>query len=440
MEVNRHMSLNKEKVRISKIIAREILDSRGNPTVEVEVFTKGGAWGRADAPSGASTGFHEALELRDEDKKRYRGKGVLKAIENIREKIAPEILGMDVREQRAIDQAMIMLDATPNKSNLGSNAIFSVSLAVAKAASNALNLPLFSYLGGDKACVLPVPLMNIINGGKHADNELKIQEFQIIPVGAPSYSEALRMGVEIYHALKDVLKKKYGSLATNVGDEGGYSPPMKYTSDAFEAILKAISEAGYKPGEEIVLAIDSAASSFYEDATKKYVVDGKSFTGDELLDFYKQLASTYPLRSIEDPLHEDDFAGFVALTKELRGKVQIIGDDIFVTNINRLKKGVEMGAANVLLMKVNQVGTISEAIDATKFALDHGYGVVISHRSGETEDTAIADLAVAFNTGQIKTGAPARSERTAKYNQLLRIEEYLGEKAKFLGLKALKAA
>jgi len=432
------MSSNKEKFKISNIIAREILDSRGNPTVEVEVFTKSGGWGRADVPSGASTGLHEALELRDGDPKRYGGKGVLRAIENVRQKIAQKIIGIDVREQSAIDQIMIALDATQNKSCLGCNAILAVSLAVAKAASNAMDLPLFIYLGGDEARVLPVPLMNIINGGKHAGGELKIQEFQIIPVNASSYSNALRIGVEIYQELKNVLKKKYGLFAINVGDEGGYAPPMKNTSEAFEAILKAITEAGYTPGKDVLLGIDPAASSFYEDSTREYLIDGKRLTNDELLDFYKHLVSTYPLRSIEDPLHEEDFKGFATLTKELGNNVQIIGDDIFVTNLIRLKKGIEMNAANAFLMKINQVGTISEAIDAAKFALANEYRVVVSHRSGETEDSAIADIAVALNTGQIKTGAPARSERTAKYNQLLRIEEYLGERAKFLGVKALK--
>jgi enolase len=330
------------------------------------------------------------------------------------------------------------LDATQNKSNLGCNAILAVSLAVAKAASNAMNLPLFTYLGGEKACVLPLPLMNIINGGKHAGSELKIQEFQIMPVNASSYSNALRMGVEIYQELKNVLKKKYGVFATNIGDEGGYAPPMKNTSEAFEVILKAINEAGYTSGKDVLLGIDPAASSFYDNVTKEYTIDDKRLAGNELLDFYKYLVSTYPLRSIEDPFHEEDFKGFAAITKALGNNVQIIGDDIFVTNVNRLKKGIEMNVANALLMKINQIGTISEAIDAAKFALANGYSVVVSHRSGETEDSAIADIAVALNTGQIKTGAPARSERTAKYNQLLRIEEYLGERAKFLGVKALK--
>ena len=432
------MTQNEEKFRISKIIAREILDSRGNPTVEVEVFTNGGSLGRADVPSGASTGLHEALELRDGDLKRYGGKGVLRAIENVRRDIAPKILGLDVREQSAIDQTMISLDATQNKSNLGGNAILAVSIAVAKAASNEMNLPLFIYLGGAGACVLPVPLMNIINGGKHAGSELKIQEFQIIPVNASSYSNALRIGVEIYQELKNVLKKKYGVFATNVGDEGGYAPPIKNTSEAFEVILKAVNEVGYAPGKDVLLGIDPAASSFYEDSTREYLIDGLKLTNNELIDFYTDLVSTYPLRSIEDPLQEEDFMGFAALTKALGNNVQIIGDDIFVTNIHRFKKGIEMKAANALLMKINQIGTISEAIKTAKFALANEYRVVVSHRSGDTEDSAIADIAVALNTGQIKTGAPARSERTSKYNQLLRIEEYLGERAKFLGAKALK--
>ncbi|USH00931.1 phosphopyruvate hydratase [Thermococcus argininiproducens] len=418
---------------ITGIVAREILDSRGNPTIEVDVYTPV-AMGRAAVPSGASTGIHEALELRDGGK-RYHGKGVKRAVENVNKIIAPELLGMDVTLQRDIDMFMLELDGTENKSNLGANAILGVSLAVAKAAANTLGMPLYRYLGGANAYVLPVPMSNVINGGAHAGNDLDFQEFMIMPVGAKSFREAIQMVSEVYHTLKKILMEKYEKLAVNVGDEGGFAPPMKEVNEPLDALVKAIEESGYKVGDEIAFALDVASSEFYDENKKVYVVGGKEYTREELIDLYNELISTYPIVSIEDPVNEEDFEGFAIVTKELGKKVQIVGDDFFVTNVKRLRKGIEIGAANALLLKVNQIGTLSEAIDAAYLAFRAGYGVVVSHRSGETEDATIADIAVALNAGQIKTGAPARSDRNAKYNQLLRIEEELEGVAYYPGKK-----
>lgn len=418
---------------ITGIFAREILDSRGNPTIEVDVYTPV-AMGRAAVPSGASTGIHEALELRDGGK-RYHGKGVKRAVENVNKIIAPELLGMDVTLQRDIDMFMLELDGSENKSNLGANAILGVSLAVAKAAANALEIPLYRYLGGANAYVLPVPMSNVINGGAHAGNDLDFQEFMIMPVGAKSFREAIQMVSETYHTLKKILMDKYGKLAVNVGDEGGFAPPMKEVTEPLDALVKAIEETGYKVGDEIAFALDVASSEFYEEEKNVYIVGGKEYTREGLIDLYKDLVSTYPIVSIEDPVQEEDFEGFAMVTKELGKKIQLVGDDIFVTNVKRLKKGIEMGAGNALLLKVNQIGTLSEAIDAAYLAFRAGYGVVVSHRSGETEGSTIADIAVALNAGQIKTGAPARSDRNAKYNQLLRIEEELEGVAYYPGKK-----
>ncbi|ANF22442.1 phosphopyruvate hydratase [Thermococcus piezophilus] len=418
---------------ITAVIAREILDSRGNPTVEVEVYTPI-SMGRAAVPSGASTGTHEALELRDGGK-RYHGKGVRRAVENVNKIIAPEIIGMDVTWQRDIDMLMLELDGTENKSNLGANAILGVSLAVAKAAANALGLPLYQYIGGTNAYAMPVPMSNVINGGVHAGNELDFQEFMIMPVGAASFREAIMWVSETYHVLKSVIAEKYSKGAINVGDEGGFAPPMKEVTEPLETLIKAIEEAGYKPGDEIAFALDPASSEFYHQDIGKYVVAGKEYTREELVDLYKELVSAYPIVSIEDPFQEEDWEGFKLITKELGDKIQIVGDDLFVTNPKRLRRGIELGAANALLLKVNQIGTLSEAIDAAYTAFRAGYGVVVSHRSGETEDATIADLAVALNAGQIKTGAPARSDRNAKYNQLIRIEEELTGIAYYPGRK-----
>jgi len=416
------------KYRIERIHAREILDSRGNPTIEVDVRTSCG-FGRASVPSGASTGTNEALELRDKEE-RYGGKGVLDAIDNVATTIECELLGMDVRNQREIDGLMLALDGTENKMELGANAILGVSMAVAKAAADSMNMPLYRYLGGANAYTLPVPTMNLINGGKHAGNELSIQEFMIQPKGADTYSEALRMGVETYHALGKVLKSKYGAAALNVGYEGGYAPPLEMTTDALDALVTAIEEAGYTESE-ITLGIDAAASEFFDG--QNYSIDGKLLTPGEMIDYYLELIETYPILLIEDPFHEESFEDFATLTTEAWETI-IVGDDIFVTNVSRLAKGIEMCAGNALLLKVNQIGSISEALDAANVAVRNGYSVVVSHRSAETEDTTIADLAVAISADLIKTGAPARSERTAKYNQLLRIEEDLGEAARYMQL------
>lgn len=423
-------------LRVKKIVAREVLDSRGNPTVEVEVFTESSV-GRAAVPSGASTGTHEALELRDGDNSRYQGKGVLKAVRNVVEVIAPKIVGLDAREQEAIDRLMIDLDGTDNKSNLGANSILGVSLATAKAAAEGMGEPLFQYLGGEDSRILPVPMMNVINGGKHAGNELSIQEFMMLPVGADRFSEALRIGSEVYHSLKKVLINKYGRSAVNVGDEGGFAPPSKTVAEALDALSEAVKQAGYRLGDDVVLALDAAASEFYDEEKMSYQIDGKSLSRDSLIDYYMGLVENYPIKSIEDPLHEEDFQGLASMTKKLGDRIQIVGDDIFVTNVERLKEGMNLGAANALLLKVNQIGTLTEARRAADLCFKNNYGVVVSHRSGETEDTTIADLSVALGTGQIKTGAPARSERTAKYNRLLRIEEALGGSARYLGIKAL---
>ena len=417
---------------ISSVYAREILDSRGNPTVEVEVTTLGGGFGRAAAPAGASKGVHEALELRDGGK-RYHGKGVSKAIKNILEIIAPEILGMDSRRQKEVDYKMIELDGTKNKSKLGANAILAVSLAVAKAAANTYGMPLFQYLGGSRACILPTPLMNILNGGKHAGNELSIQEFMVVPVGADTFRDALRIGAEVYHELKIFLKDKYGRNAINVGDEGGFAPPMKNTREALDALVASIKNAGYDAGTDVLIALDAAASSFYDAKKEAYYIDGKYLNREQLLELYKEIVNEYPIISIEDPFHEEDYEGFTLITKELGDRIQIVGDDLFVTNMERLKKGIDLGAANALLLKVNQIGTLTEALEAADLAFKNNYKVVVSHRSGETEDVTIAHIAVALNCGQIKTGAPARGERTAKYNELLRIEDYLGYSAKYMG-------
>ncbi len=421
---------------ITYVAGREIIDSRGNPTVEADVATKAG-FGRAAVPAGASKGVHEALELRDGDK-RFHGKGVIKAVNNINEVIAKEILGLDSRNQREIDNLMIELDGTPNKSRLGANAILAVSLAVAKAAADSYGLPLFQYIGGINANKLPVPLMNIINGGKHAGNQLSIQEFMIVPVNAESFREALRIGCEVYHSLKEFLRAKYGKAAINVGDEGGFAPPMKNTREALDALIQSIKKAGYSPGDDVLLALDAAASSFYNEKDKVYLIDEKKLKREELISFYEKLVEDYPIVSIEDPLHEEDFEGFKAITESLGRKIQIVGDDLFVTNPQRLTKGIELGAANALLLKVNQIGTLSEALDAARIAMENGYNVVVSHRSGETEDETIAHLSVGLNTGLIKTGAPARGERTAKYNELLRIEEYLGSSAVYPGKRVFK--
>jgi enolase len=415
---------------------RWVLDSRGNPTVEADVATAGGGWGTAAVPAGASKGAHEALELRDGGK-RFQGKGVEKAVANVNEVIAKRVVGMDARDQAGVDRAMIELDGTPNKSRLGANAILAVSLATAKAAASTYGMPLFEYLGGKLARVLPTPLMNVINGGKHAGNELSIQEFMIVPVGADRFSEALRVACEVYYSLREVLLSRYGKSAVNVGDEGGFAPPMRESREALNALVEAIKRAGYEPGSDVALAIDAAASNFHSGG--RYRIDGRELARDELIDYYLELVSEYPIVSVEDPLEEEDFEGFRTVTEKLRARrVQVVGDDIFVTNVKRLAKGIELGAASALLLKVNQIGTLTEAIEAAFMAMGSGWSVIVSHRSGETEDTTIAHLAVALNCGQIKTGAPARGERTAKYNELLRIEEYLAGEAVYLGARAFK--
>ena len=411
--------------------AREILDSRGNPTVEAEVFLDDGARGVAGVPSGASTGVHEAHELRDGGE-RYQGKGVLKAVENINEKIADEIAGFEADDQRLIDQALIKLDGTDNKSELGANAILGVSIAAAKAAAESAALPLYRYIGGPNAHVLPVPMMNILNGGAHADSGVDVQEFMIAPIGAESFAEALRMGAEVYHALKAVLKDK--GLSTGLGDEGGFAPSVDSTKAALDVIVDAIKKAGFEPGKDVALALDVASSEFFKDG--KYHFEGGEHTAEEMSKVYEGLIDEYPIVSIEDPLQEDDWDGYTTLTAAIGEKVQIVGDDFFVTNPARLQEGIEKKAANALLVKVNQIGTLTETFDAVELAHRNGYRTMMSHRSGETEDTTIADLAVALNCGQIKTGAPARSERVAKYNQLLRIEQELGDGAVYAGRSA----
>ena len=419
--------------KIKSVYAREVLDSRGNPTVEVEVTTECGAFGSAIVPSGASTGVHEAVELRDGDKNRYLGKGTQKAVDNVNNVIAEAVIGMEVTNQREIDYKMIELDGTPNKGKLGANAILGVSLAVAKAAAASLGLPLYRYIGGANGYVLPTPMMNIINGGAHADNNVDFQEFMIMPVNAPSFKEAIRMGAEVFHALKSVLNSK--GLNTAVGDEGGFAPNLASNEDAIKTIIEAIEKAGYKPGEDVKLAMDVASSEFYQDG--KYVLPGennKSFTSKELVDFYAELCEKYPIISIEDGLDQDDWEGWDYLTEKLGGKVQLVGDDFFVTNTIRLQQGIDRGVANSILIKVNQIGTLTETLEAIEMAQKANYTAVISHRSGETEDTTIADIAVATNAGQIKTGSASRTDRIAKYNQLIRIEDRLGSQSKYSGM------
>jgi enolase len=429
-KVKSHMS------NIAGIHAREVLDSRGNPTVEAEVFLADGSMGRAIVPSGASTGEHEAVELRDQDNNRFVGKGVLKAVENVNGEIAETLANWDGFDQRGLDARMIELDGTPNKGRLGANAILAVSMAAARASAVSLDIPLYRYLGGPGANTLPTPMMNILNGGAHADNNVDFQEFMVMPVGAPSFSEALRWGVEVFHTLKGVLKKR--GYNTAVGDEGGFAPSVKSNVEAIEVVLEAITKAGYKPGEEISIALDPAASEFYQDG--KYVFkksDKSAKTSDEMVKYWAKWVTDYPIVSLEDGLAENDWDGWKNLTGELGGKIQLVGDDIFVTNIQFLQEGIDKGVANSILVKVNQIGTVSETLDAIDLARRNGYTSVISHRSGETEDTFIADLAVATGAGQIKTGSASRTDRIAKYNQLLRIEEELGNTSRFLGLKAL---
>ncbi|MBS1545994.1 MAG: phosphopyruvate hydratase [Bacteroidetes bacterium] len=418
---------------IAKIQAREILDSRGNPTIEVDVYTDGGHIGRAAVPSGASTGAHEAVELRDGDKKRYLGKGVQKAVANVNGPLNDELTGTFVGDQAAIDQQMIALDGTPNKANLGANAILGVSLAVAKVAAAEAGIPLYRYVGGTNACMLPVPMMNILNGGAHADNKVDIQEFMVMPVGAASFSEGLRMGAEVFHALKGVLKAK--KLSTNVGDEGGFAPDLKSNEDALKLVMQAIEKAGYKPGDDVMIALDAASTEFYDAKKQRYVLEstGDSLTGDDMIAMWKDWSKRYPILSIEDGMAEDDWAGWAKLTKAMGDKVQLVGDDLFVTNTKRLAEGIQKGIANSILVKVNQIGTLTETLEAVEMAHRAGYTSVMSHRSGETEDSTIADLAVAVNCGMIKTGSASRSDRIAKYNQLLRIEEQLGKSARYPG-------
>ena len=419
---------------ISDIYAREVLDSRGNPTVEVELYTEAGAMGRGIVPSGASTGEHEAVELRDGDKDRYMGKGVTKAVDNVNNIIAKEIVGYDVTDQLAIDKAMIELDGTPNKGKLGANTILGVSLAAARAAADELEVPLYNYLGGFNAHLLPTPMLNVINGGKHANNKVDFQEFMIMPVGAPSIKEAIRWSSETFHNLKNLLNER--GYSTAVGDEGGFAPDLKNNEEPFEILVEAIQRAGYKPGKDIAIAFDCAASEFYNTETKKYDLkgDGKSYTADEFVSLLEGIVDKYPVISIEDSLDENEWADWQMATKRLGKKVQIVGDDLFVTNTDYLKKGIKMGVANAILIKLNQIGTLTETVEAVEMAKEAGYTAIISHRSGETEDTTIADLVVALNAGQIKTGSMSRGERIAKYNQLMRIEDQLGDVADYKGI------
>jgi enolase len=421
---------------IKNLRAREILDSRGNPTLEVEAILDSGSTGRAAVPSGASTGKYEAVELRDGDKSRYNGKGVLKAVANVNGTIAKAITGMSATDQEKIDLTMIELDGTPDKSKLGANAILGTSLAVAYASADLKNIPLYRYLGGDDACTLPVPMMNILNGGRHAANSTDLQEFMVMPAGASNFSQAMQIGTEVYHALKNVLKDK--GLNTNVGDEGGFAPSLPSNKEAVEAIIAAIETTGYRPGRDIFIALDPASSEFYEDG--KYVLarEGRTLNPVEMVEFYVKLVNEYPIISIEDGMAEDDWDGWRLITEKLGSKIQLVGDDLYVTNVNRLRQGIQTKASNSILIKLNQIGTLTETIEAIRMAQQAGWTAVVSHRSGETEDTTIADLAVALNTGQIKTGAPCRSERTAKYNRLLRIEDELKDSASYAGIKAFK--
>lgn len=421
---------------IVDITAREILDSRGNPTVEVDVLLESGARGRAAVPSGASTGAHEAVELRDGDKKRYLGKGVLKAVENVNGPIAEELVGMDPEEQCLIDNTMMELDGTENKGKLGANAILGVSMACAKAVAEELDVPLYKYLGGPYAHLLPTPLMNIINGGKHADNPVDFQEFMIMPVGAESFSEALRCGAEVFHALKKQLHD--AGMNTNVGDEGGFAPSVNSATEALDFIMKSITAAGYKPGEDVMIALDCAATEFFKDGKYHLEGEGRTLTSAQMVEYFTQLCDKYPIVSIEDGLAEDDWEGWIALTAKLGDRVQLVGDDLFVTNPKRLAEGIERKAGNAILVKVNQIGTLTETFEAIEMAKRAGFGIILSHRSGETEDSTIADIAVATNAGQIKTGSLSRSDRIAKYNQLLRIEEELGPAAKYAGACVLR--
>ena len=427
----------KQIIEIVDVLGREILDSRGNPTVEVEVYLEDGTVGRAAVPSGASTGIYEACELRDGDKGRYLGKGVEKAVENVNSEIADLLVGMNVLDQTAIDKAMIELDGTPNKSRLGANAILGASLACAKAAAESLGVSLYNYIGGVNGKTLPVPMMNILNGGAHATNNVEIQEFMIMPVGAPTFKEGLRWCAEVFHQLKKTLKEN-GTPAAGVGDEGGYAPNLKKDEDALKVIVQAIGEAGYKPGEDFMIAIDAASSEWWDEDSKTYIQpkSGKKLTQQQLVNMWKKFAETYPIISLEDGMAETDWEGWAMLTKAIGGKVQLVGDDLFVTNVERLATGIEKKVANSILIKVNQIGTLTETLDAIQMANRAGYTAIVSHRSGETEDTTIADLAVALNAGQIKTGAPSRTDRVAKYNQLLRIEEELDDAAQYLGREA----
>ena len=422
---------------IANVHARQILDSRGNPTVEVDVTLEDGSMGRAAVPSGASTGAHEAVELRDGDKSRWGGKGVEKAVRAVNGEIAEEIVGREAEDQAELDAALIALDGTENKARLGANAILGVSLATAKAAADALGMPLYRYVGGVEANLLPVPMMNILNGGVHADNGIDFQEFMVMPVGAPDFAEGLRCGAEIFHALKSALHE--ASFSTAVGDEGGFAPDLKSAREALDFILRAIESAGYRPGDEVLLAMDPAASEFFKGGRYELAGEGKSLSPAEMVDYWAALAAVYPIASLEDGMAEDDWEGWKLLTQKLGGRLQLVGDDLFVTNVKRLEKGIADGIANSILIKVNQIGTLTETIAAVRLAQTNGYTAVMSHRSGETEDSTIADLAVALSTGQIKTGSLARSDRTAKYNQLLRIEEELGDAARYPGRAALKA-
>lgn len=424
----------KDYLEIVDVVARQILDSRCFPTVEVEVYLEDGTVGRAAVPSGASTGMYEAVELRDGDKNKFLGKGVLNAVKNVNETIAEELIGSNVFDQTYIDKMLIELDGTKNKEKLGANAILGVSLAVANAAANSLNMPLYKYIGGVNAKVLPVPMMNIINGGSHADNSVDLQEFMIMPAGAPTFSEAVRMCAEVYHTLKKILNDK--GYSTGIGDEGGFAPNLKSNAEALDVIIEAVEKAGYKAGEEIFIAIDAASSEYYKDG--KYVLEheGRTLTSAEMVDFFEEWVNKYPIISIEDGMAEEDWDGWKLITERLGKKVQLVGDDLFVTNTERLEKGINLGVANSILIKLNQIGTLTETLNAIEMANRAGYTAVVSHRSGETEDTTIADLVVAVNAGQIKTGAPARSERVAKYNQLLRIEEELDDVAEYRGKKA----
>jgi enolase len=426
-------------MEITKVVGREILDSRGNPTVEADVYLSDGSMGRAAVPSGASTGEHEAVELRDGDQARYMGKGTRTAVENIETAIAPQLGGMDASDQSAIDHFMIELDGTENKSKLGANAILAVSMAVARAAAASYNMPLYRYLGGVSAVLLPVPMMNILNGGAHADNSVDPQEFMIVPYGAEKFSEALRWGAEVFHALKKVLKKR--GYSTSVGDEGGFAPNLKSNQEAIDVVLEAISEAGYRPGDDIGIALDPAASEFYDAGAKKYVFkksDKSQHTSQQMVDFWEKWVGQYPIISIEDGMAEDDWDGWKLMTERLGTKIQLVGDDLFVTNTERLQQGIDRGVANSILIKLNQIGTVTETLDAIRMASQAGYTSVISHRSGETEDAFIADLAVATGAGQIKTGSLSRTDRIAKYNQLLRIEEELGSAGRFTGREAFR--